>query len=81
MGIIDFLPSVSSISGLVFYAVLAYIFSFIMSRLTSAFVARNLDIEEAVKRNIIQERQKKQERGALIQKVINATKNQSVLTK
>ena len=46
------MPSVASVWGLIFYSILAYIFSFTMSRLTGEFVARNIDVEEAVKRRI-----------------------------
>ena len=59
MCIIDILPSVTSMWGLVFYSVLSYIFSFTVSKLTSEFVARNLDVDGEVKKRIVEERRKK----------------------
>ena len=44
MWLFDILPSLATIHGFVFYSILAYIFSFTVSKLTSEFVARNIDV-------------------------------------
>ena len=66
MWIIDSLPSVASLWGLIFYSVMAYIFSFTMSKLTSEFVARNLDVNQDMKKRIVEERKRREEREEMV---------------
>lgn len=47
---VDYLPEVGSIYGFVFYSILAYIFSYSISKIISEFVARNIDVEEVMKK-------------------------------
>ena len=74
MQFIEWLPSVGSLPGFIFYSVLAYIVSFSLSICMSRFVANNIDIDKGMKEAVVQRRQQDKEREALVRDLIKLCK-------
>lgn len=66
---IDYLPDLVSFKGFIFYSIFAYIFSLTLSLCAAKFVQKNIDIEEGVKRNIRENREKELERIKLFREL------------
>ena len=75
MWIIEILPNVTSLWGFVFYSIIAYIFSFTISKVISDFVGRNINVEEMVKKTIQEERRKNETKERVVKQMIQKDKN------
>lgn len=56
MSLFDYFPSIATIPGFILYSIFAYIITFTLSTCSAYFVSKNIDVEGAIKKQIIKDR-------------------------
>lgn len=56
----EYLPSIASLPGFILFSIFAYLLSLGLSTCTAYFVSKNVDVEGAIKKQLLKERNRNQ---------------------